>query len=79
MATAGVDKINGINVIVCVPKPVQHSLQPSVHFGMGVGGCDGGRKEKKVVPFSSPSQHTTLAAFSFDRFTIKITSLTLAT
>ncbi len=33
--TACVDKISGINVLVCVPRPMQLSLQPFVHLMTG--------------------------------------------
>ncbi len=31
-----VDKINDINVVVCVPRPIQHWLQPSVCLMTGL-------------------------------------------
>ncbi len=58
--TVCVGKINDINVVVCVLKPIQHSLQPSVYLITGFGGYEGGRKKDgKIVPIPHcPNQNT---------------------
>ncbi len=51
MTVACVDEINSINVIVCVPRPIQHLLQPSVRLAVDLKGYEGGRqKERDIVP-----------------------------
>ncbi len=73
---AYVDRINNINVVVHAPRPIQHSLQPSVHLATGLGAYKGGRKEREVVPSSSsiPIHYTRLHSFLGVCTTLKLKS-----
>ncbi len=41
------NKTNGINVVVCVPRPIQHLLRPSLCLVTGRGEYEGGRKKER--------------------------------
>ncbi len=74
-----VDEMNVINVLVRVPRPIQHSLQPSVCLVTSLIGYDGRRKkEREIVPCFSPSWHNVRFP-EIDRFNTKMTSLTFTT